>query len=109
MDNSYHQNGAPPVPAQMLIEFNQKALKQDDEILAIYQARRDSCPFHTSWLSPSQVWEKLGQGCPLTSVRRSLCNLTKRGLLRKTGASRQGLYGKAENYWELEEAKKAEL
>ena len=50
--------------------------------------------------TPSEVWRLGVPGSLLTSVRRSITTLTKRGLLRKTGKCRPGPYGRAELCWE---------
>lgn len=68
---------------------------QDDAILAIYAAAGEP-------LSPSQVWHrcwKAGRSWPLTSIRRSITNLTNRELLAQTTAKIVGHYGRRENQW----------
>ena len=39
--------------------------------------------------------------CPITSVRRAMTNLTKAGLLEKTGDKVLGEYGVMVNTWKL--------
>ncbi len=54
--------------------------------------------------SPSQVLEimqRAGRKYPLTSVRRSMTNLTKEGVLVKTGDMIKGMYSAPENTWKI--------
>ena len=73
---------------------HQKVKSQDD---AIYQY------FVTTGkaLSPSMVLNELGLNCPITSVRRAICNLTKEGKIFKTKETVLGMYGKKETLWML--------
>lgn len=63
-------------------------------------------------LSPSQVYRKLLENgdidisTPLTSIRRSITNLTNKGLLVKTQTRLIGNYGRPENCWSYESKKK---
>ena len=77
-----------------LMLSHQKAKSQDD---AIYQY------FVTTGkaLSPSMVLNELGLNCPITSVRRAICNLTKEGKIFKTKQTTMGMYGKRESLWIL--------
>jgi len=53
---------------------------------------------HLKSYTPPEVHEALfDESVPLTSVRRSLTNLTSKGHLRQTDEKREGLYG-SENY-----------
>ena len=53
-------------------------------------------------LTPCQAWDRLG--CEdfglLTSMRRSITNLTTLGLLVKTDKRIEGIYGKMVHIWE---------
>ena len=79
---------------ESLTQSHQKAKSQDD---AIYQY------FVTTGkaLSPSMVLNGLGLNCPITSVRRAMCNLTKEGKIFKTKETVLGMYGKKETLWML--------
>lgn len=90
--------------AMTLAEFEageRKAGKQDAEILAVFQARPGVR------LGPWQVLDILNQetlgGAPIiTSVRRSVTTLTKRGLLvHHRKERRPGPHGSAESLWSL--------
>lgn len=56
-------------------------------------------------LGPSEVHQALARTgaisshVPITSIRRSVTTLTQRGLLEKTAAMRDGLYGREEHCW----------
>lgn len=85
--NTTHESGA------TLAEYEAKAATQDEVITAIYESH---------WpkpLSPSQVHNLMGGKCPLTSVRRSITNLTNRNVLSKTMDKHQGAYGRPEYCW----------
>ena len=43
----------------------------------------------------------MAEGSLLTSVRRSITNLTKVGRLKKTGVKKTSIYGRPEYVWEL--------
>ena len=49
--------------------------------------------------TPFQVWHSLGETHPITSVRRSITNLTTEGKLVITENKRMGMYGTLNNCW----------
>lgn len=71
------------------------AKDQDRAVLLIFENTNRS-------FSPSEILrliEKTGKKPPLTSIRRSITNLTKQGKLRKLNEMGRGLYGKPEHKW----------
>ena len=52
-------------------------------------------------LGPSQVFGKLNERMPITSVRRAINTLTRDGHLKKTNVKQRGLYGDSEHVWRL--------
>lgn len=57
---------------------------------------------HPGEWTPSEVWQRVNlPGVPLTSIRRSITNLTDWGYLERTDCQRQGLYGKPEGCWRV--------
>lgn len=74
-----------------LTEANQKASKQEDAILEFFNT-------HLGMYTPCEVGAEFPQW-PITSVRRSITNLTKRGKLVKTSVKRQGQYGAVNFCW----------
>lgn len=44
---------------------------------------------------------KITHRVPITSIRRSISNLTKEGLLRKTSGTVKGSYGMREHLWTI--------
>jgi hypothetical protein len=90
----YHNKGGVNEPAQMLIDFEALAAKQDDEVLDYFRSM--NCP-----LSPSQVWVGLHHNAPITSIRRAITNLTNEGSLMKTAIRVKGPYNRNETCWEL--------
>lgn len=77
-------------------KYAHAALRQDDSILQVF--RQSENP-----LTPSEVHSLLylGSTTPLTSVRRSITNLTNKGMLRKSGQKKIGMYGRPEHVWEI--------
>lgn len=76
-------------------EREKKAISQDEKILKFFKENP-----HADF-TPSQVWIQFGQQYPLTSIRRSITNLTKAGELVKTDNKRPGLFGEANYTWKL--------
>ena len=77
-----------------LKEYIEKAENQNEiveKIFKIYQKE----------LSPSQVLKLSKLDCPLTSIRRSMTNLTKQDKLVKTENKITGDYGRSEYLWKL--------
>ena len=75
-----------------LKQSRRNAITQEREIYDIFFAE-------VTPLTPSEVFAKMGQRCPITSVRRAMTNMTKDGTLKKTNEMRPGLYGKNEHAW----------
>lgn len=74
--------------------FNQVTAEQDQKILALFWSRIE--------LSPSEIFQELhekGVNYLLTSIRRSLTDLTTAGYLIKTDKKRKGLFGRNECIW----------
>lgn len=74
-----------------LTAANEKASKQDAAILDFFKD-------HVGMYTPAEVSVFFPQW-PITSVRRSITNLTKQGKLRKTSVKRQGAYGMSNFCW----------
>jgi hypothetical protein len=58
-------------------------------------------------MTPFEVLEatqSMGHKYPVTSVRRSISNLTKQGKLEKTSEMKKEEYGKPNYYWKLKTA-----
>jgi hypothetical protein len=72
------------------------ASKQDDKIL-IYFKNKPGKEF-----TPSQIWQVIfDESTPLTSCRRSMSVLTRKGMLIKTDSQSIGPFGRPENKWKL--------
>lgn len=83
------------LPPDELAQAVDTASHQDDLVLRIFAKAGKP-------LSPSQVWRigcDQGERWLLTSVRRSITNLTKSKALQKTGERREGQYGRPEMVW----------
>lgn len=73
------------------------AEQQDEAVLAIFRASRGA-------LSPSQVWQQgldHGRMWLLTSVRRSITNLTGARVLAHLPMTIPGPYGRPEGLWAI--------
>ena len=81
---------------EQLEMFKGKAKTQDQIVLRFFKSNPKIN------YSPSQVWRLVFQEkTPLTSVRRSMTNLTGEGLLCQADEKRQGIYGRPEKTWRL--------
>lgn len=70
----------------------QKNEKQEVVILGLFQKVAE-------W-QPSHIFELL-KVYPITSIRRTLTDLTAQGLLIKSEIKMMGMYGKKEHVWKL--------
>jgi len=78
-----------------LREAVSRAEDQEDAILMIYQSTGK--PYTPSAILGMTT--RAGHKWPLTSIRRSLTNLTYKNELIKLENMKEGLYGKKEHYW----------
>ena len=92
----YHNSANETDPE--LTEYRHKAKRQDDVILDFFEVN------HMMGHAPSEVWRYVLPNAPLTSIRRSMTNLTNEGKLVKTDKQRKGIYGRNEGIWTLPEA-----
>lgn len=86
-----------PITRDELAGAMRVAEQQDEAVLAIFRASRGP-------LSPSQVWQQgidHGRKWLLTSVRRSITNLTGEFVLVKLAGTRMGPFGAKEGLWAL--------
>lgn len=74
-----------------LLEYHQKAEDQNDVVMAVMKVRRR--------MSPSMLVPYFPANTPLTSIRRSMTVLTKRGLLIKLDEKVPGNFGRQEHVW----------
>ena len=80
-----------------LSEYKRINSGQDATILKCFQAYR----FRK--LTPNDVWSLCGlsRNVPITSIRRSITNLTAAGYLVKLSEKKRGGYGRANSLWTL--------
>lgn len=83
---------------QDLIHFEIKAKTQEEAVLELFKKFKR--------MTASHCFSKylIGTGkrnTPLTSIRRSMSNLTKAGHLRQTDKKMKGSYGRNEYFYEL--------
>jgi len=92
MKNVYHNTTQ--LRGEELNEAIRAAMNQDEKIYIWFQNHPDG------EYTPSQVHQAIfDEATPLTSTRRSITNLTKRGKLQKTDEQERGIYGRPENKW----------
>ena len=92
----------------MQIYYNTNHLSGDELKQAVTNADAQDCAILLIFqntgkaYSPSQIMgmcHRAGKNWPLTSIRRSITNLTKSNNLVKTGVQVIGIYGKPEYKW----------
>ena len=71
------------------------AKNQNQKVLAIFKQ------YPNKHFSPCDISKRLRDKYPLTSIRRSITNLTTAGKLTKTYKQKIGVYGKPTNTWIL--------
>lgn len=87
--NTTHEHG------DTLTASRTQAARQDDQILSLFISNPQAL------FAPHEVQRELNVSWPLTSIRRSMTNLTDRGCLEKTGQMRAGTFGKQVHTWRL--------
>jgi predicted ArsR family transcriptional regulator len=88
--NTTHETGSD------LDKYEASAKSQEGRILAYFKSH---LPVRVL-LTPTMINAKLFADVPITSVRRALSNLTKKGLLVKAGKEK-GPYGRPQHCWQL--------
>lgn len=87
-----------------LDKAKEKALTQDERIMQYFLSHENAL------CTPYEVQGYVfGNKAPVTSVRRSLTNLTKEGKLEKTNLMRNGLYGDPNYCWKLADNLKPQM
>jgi len=81
---------------EKLAQALHSAENQEQFILAIFHKLRSASPF-----SVDVECRAYGKYWPITSVRRSITNLTNAGKLDKTTRTVLGEYGRPEYVWEI--------
>lgn len=81
-----------------LMQENNNAITQEEKILKIFRIYKEGTPSETM-----KRYDRRWPSIPITSIRRSLTNLTKEGKLIMTERMYTGLYGKPEHCWQLRE------
>lgn len=85
---------------EKLKEYGLQAATQDQLILEIFDICALNFKTFDFALSPSEIaGHNFFNNVPITSIRRSLTNLTKQGRLIKTSIKVTGQYGRKEHTW----------
>lgn len=92
--SSYHQTQG-FLSSDQVESYEGAAKKQEDVVLAVFRRQP------SRELSPEDVHRMALHDAPLTSVRRAITNLTRKGLLVRTEGSRAGNYGRQVGLWRL--------
>lgn len=85
--NTTHETG------RLLREFEIKAETQEGLVLAFFNDHP------TLLITRSTLHSRVMQDCPVSSIVRTLANLTKRGFLEKTDMKRMGDCGRPVYCW----------
>ncbi len=80
---------------QDLFEAIMQANSQEEFVLNMLKKKRR--------MTASELYKHYPKPAPITSIRRALSNLKKKGLVRKTGQTKKGIYGKPEYVYEIAE------
>lgn len=88
----YNTNGE---SGQELSTSHKKANKQELAVLSVFESNVGEI------YTPEEILRETGLNCPLTSIRRAISDLTKKGLLEKTEHRKMGIYGKMVHTWRL--------
>lgn len=80
---------------ETLILSQVKASNQDDVILLYFKNHPREL------FTPDEIHDKTGLSCPVTSIRRSMSNLSTAGKIVKTDTMREGKYGKNTHCYRL--------
>lgn len=76
------------------IEREAKAIRQVDRVLEVFKQNPNQD------FTPTQIFLMFGQQYPLTSIRRSITDLTSAGDLVKTDNMRAGMFGEKNYCWQ---------
>ena len=88
--NTIHQTG------DQLDLFKKNNVKQDDKIYTFFTENPDKT------FTPFEVQNEMKmRNVPITSIRRAMNSLTRKGMLIKTDEQRLGEYGKVNYCWKL--------
>jgi hypothetical protein len=85
--------------------YKEVARGQDAAVLWLFAQAQEYMDYPE--LAPSHIHSdligkgRIGAKTPLTSIRRSITNLTKHGLLERTNKKQIGAYGRSEFAWRL--------
>lgn len=92
----YHNTIPLPLGSEDYNKKQARAAAQEKIILAWFLS-------HPGDWTPCEVWQRclLAKATPITSIRRAITDLTKKGLLKKTGKKRRGIYGDLNNTWTI--------
>ena len=86
-----------PMPLAELTHHIETAKKQNERVLLILKAKAYPMTAYQVWQS-YQAWFN---NCPITSIRRSLTNLSNSGRVIKCPEMGQGNYGMMTHKWKL--------
>lgn len=78
---------------QTLTAYRLKASKQEEAVLDVFVRESVS-------LTPFEVLRLSGLHCPITSIRRAISDLEKKGMIVKSGF-RTGEFGRNNHTWKI--------
>tara|TARA_R110001606_G_C14842933_1_gene585995 strand:- start:116 stop:424 length:309 start_codon:yes stop_codon:yes gene_type:complete len=81
-----------PMGAELYKKFSDGAIKQEEAVTLIFAASSEL-------ISPSDALYLYPDNVPITSIRRAITQLTKKGILVKTDYTKTSEWGKPEHCW----------
>ena len=81
---------------ELVKRYTKKAVSQDEAIMEFYRSKSYGAAY-----TPDEINRFVLPNAPITSVRRSLTNLTATGVLLKSDVLANGPYGHPVHYWTL--------
>ena len=81
-----------PMGEELYKKCEAGALKQEEVIEMLYKATR-------KLLTPSDVLYLYPTDVPITSIRRAITQLTKKGVLTMTDSTQESEWGRPEHHW----------
>tara|TARA_R110002153_G_scaffold189041_4_gene341899 strand:+ start:8249 stop:8560 length:312 start_codon:yes stop_codon:yes gene_type:complete len=81
-----------PMGEELKIKCELNAINQENGIELIYRGTRQI-------LTPSDVLDLYPSKVPITSIRRAITQLTKKGILIQSNMTKESEWGRPEHYW----------
>jgi len=81
-----------PIGVELMKKCKTGAIKQEEIITVIFRQSQ-------KMLTPSDILFLYPKNVPITSIRRAMTQLTKKGILDRSGQTKESQWGRPEHYW----------